>query len=305
MRRWLAWGCLGLALVALVGGAFLAVGFVGWRQAIERRLVQNSRVIPTAAGAVEYADLGSGPAILVIHGTPGGYDQAAFMQSAANMSPRGYRVIAPSRPGYLRTPSASGRTPAEQARLYAALLDRLGIDKVVVLGVSGGGPSALQFAILHPERCRALILEEAVTKSIDYKPGSLPPILTDFLIYIFRDKAIRDLRARDPGDPALEGIGAAVMDTLVPMKARIEGQENDSRAFARMDQWPLDRIRCPTLILQGTLDKDVSPDHAAYAHARIAGSELVWIDGADHLMPAARHKELGAAVATFLARHSD
>ena len=206
MSRWLAWSAFGLALVALVGGLFLAVGFVEWRQAIERRLVQNSRVIPTAAGVVEYADLGSGPTILVIHGTPGGYDQVTFMQSAANMAPRGYRVIAPSRPGYLRTPSASGRTPAEQARLYAALLDRLGIDKVVVLGVSGGGPSALQFAILHPERCRALILEEAVTRSIDYKPGRLPPILTDILIYLFRDSAIRDLRARDPGDPALGRI---------------------------------------------------------------------------------------------------
>ena len=298
-------GALGVTLIALIGAAFVAVGFVGWRQAIERRLVQNSRVVQTAAGAVEYADLGSGPAILVIHGTPGGYDTVAFMQRAANMAPPGYRLIAPSRPGYLRTPSASGRTPAEQARLYAALLDKLGIDKVVVLGVSGGGPSALQFAILHPERCRALILEEAVTRSIDYKPGRLPPILTDFLIYILRDKAIRDLRDRDPGDPALEGIGAAVMDTLVPMKARIEGQENDSRAFARMDDWPLDRIRCPTLILQGTLDKDVPAEHADYAHARIAGSELVWIKGADHLMPATRHKELGAVVATFLARLPD
>ena len=305
MRRWLAWGALGFALVAVVGGLVFAVGFVGWRQAIERRLAENSRVILTAAGAVEVADLGSGPAILVIHGTPGGYDQAAFMQSAAHMAPRGYRVIAPSRPGYLRTPSASGRTPAEQARLYAALLDRLGIDKVVVLGVSGGGPSALQFAILYPERCRALILEEAVTRSIDYKPGRLPPILTDVLIYVFRDKAIQDLQARDPGDPALGRIGAAVMDTLVPMRGRMEGQENDSRAFARMDHWPLDRIRCPTLILQGTLDKDVPPDHAAYAHARIAASELVWIQGADHLMPAARHKQLAALAATFLARHPD
>ena len=258
---------------------------------------------PTAAGPVEYADLGSGPAVLAIHGTPGGYDQVAFMQSAAQMAPRGYRVIAPSRPGYLRTPSASGRTPAEQSRLYAALLDRLGIDKVVVLGVSGGGPSALQFAILYPGRCRALILEEAVTKSIDYKPGRLPPLVTDFLIYIFRDKAIRDLRARDPSDPALARIGAAVMDTLAPTKLRMEGQENDSRAFARIDHWPLDHIRCPTLILQGTLDKDVPLDHAAYAHARIKGSELVWIDGADHLMPAARHKELGAAIAGFLTRY--
>ena len=45
-----------------------------------------------------------------------------------------------------------------QADAYAQLLDHLGIDKVVVVSISAGAWSALQFAIRHPERCLALVL---------------------------------------------------------------------------------------------------------------------------------------------------
>ena len=55
----------------------------------------------------------------------------------------GFGVIAPSRPGYGRTPLEIGKTHAESADCYAALLDVLKVDKVVVTGISAGGPSAI------------------------------------------------------------------------------------------------------------------------------------------------------------------
>ncbi len=61
--------------------------------------------------------------VLSVHGTPGGYDQRLGMD--------GFRILAPSRPGYLRTPIDAGRTPREQADVYAALLDALSIDEVI------------------------------------------------------------------------------------------------------------------------------------------------------------------------------
>ena len=45
----------------------------------------------------------------------------------------------------------------------AALLDTIGIEKVVVHGISGGGPLAIQFSVRHPEKCNALILECAIS----------------------------------------------------------------------------------------------------------------------------------------------
>ena len=53
----------------------------------------------------------------------------------------GFRVIVPSRPGYLRTPLTSGRTPGEQATLIAALLDTLGIERGALYAYSQGGAS--------------------------------------------------------------------------------------------------------------------------------------------------------------------
>ena len=303
MLKWIALGGAALLCLCLVAVMIQVPGFWAWRRGIEERLLSGSSVVSTAIGPVEYADLGRGAPILMLHGTPGGYDQIVSMARATGATDNGLRIIAPSRPGYLRTPLNSGRTPAEQARLYAALLDHLGIGKIAVLGASGGGPSALQFAILYPDRCSALILEEAATRSIKAGRISMPPILVEFLIYIFRGKAIAALRGKAPADPAMPLIGAAIIDTLAPIGPRMAGAENDRLQFARMENWPLDKIRCPTLILHGADDKDVPLADAEYAHARIPGSQLVILPDADHSMVALRYRELNSLIAGFVERH--
>jgi len=63
------------------------------------------------------------------------------------MAGSGYQLIAPSRFGYLRSTMPDNLTTAMQADAYAQLLDLLGIDKVVVVGISAGAWSSLQFAI--------------------------------------------------------------------------------------------------------------------------------------------------------------
>lgn len=91
-------------------------------------LVALNRTTATAKGTVEYARIGEGPVVPGIHGGPGGYDQTIF--AFEWLAHAGFSLLAPSRPGYLGTPLSSGKTPDEQADLYAALLDTLGIDKV-------------------------------------------------------------------------------------------------------------------------------------------------------------------------------
>ena len=79
---------------------------------------------------------------------------------------KGFKVLAPSRPGYGRTPAVFSY--AQQADVMSALLDVLQITKVSVYGVSGGGPPAIQFAARHPEKCSSLILEAAVTGEFNH-----------------------------------------------------------------------------------------------------------------------------------------
>ncbi|OXE37611.1 MAG: hypothetical protein CGW95_00565 [Phenylobacterium zucineum] len=175
MPNWIALLSIGLPASVSCIAVLVFLRFRQWRGHIVRRLEANSMVIQTSSGPVEYADVGKGIAVLMIHGTPGGYDQILEASRAASMTESGLRIIAPSRPGYLRTPISSGRTPAEQARLYADLITNLGIRKAFILGASGGGPSAIQFAIQHPERCAGLILEEAATRSIKVERNTTPP----------------------------------------------------------------------------------------------------------------------------------
>src|SRR5215472_7409005 len=108
-------------------------------------------------GGLEYLRSGEGPAVLLLHGAMGGYDQSVRLGRAA-IGETGFDGIAVSRPGYLGTPLSAGRKPEEQADLCARLLDRLGIEKAAVVAVSGGGQCALQFALRHPRLCRAVVM---------------------------------------------------------------------------------------------------------------------------------------------------
>ena len=61
-------------------------------------------VVDTPSGPVAFREEGEGPPVLFVHGSPGGSDQGMLM--ARFLAEAGFRVIAPSRPGYLATPLA-------------------------------------------------------------------------------------------------------------------------------------------------------------------------------------------------------
>jgi pimeloyl-ACP methyl ester carboxylesterase len=105
---------------------------------------------------IEYVQGGSGTRVLVVHGSGGGFDQGALIASAVIGD--GFRWIAPSRYGYLRSTLPSGATFETQADAYARLLDHLGIRQTAVVALSQGGPSALFFALKYPERVQSLVL---------------------------------------------------------------------------------------------------------------------------------------------------
>ena len=131
-----------------------------WRDGLVRELNEGSEVAETARGPMEYRAEGAAPFVLCVHGGPGGYDQGKLVAEAVFAD---FGTIAVSRPGYLRTPLATGRTFEEQADALAALLDALGIDRVAVYGASAGGPPSIHFAGRHPDRIVALLLTCAVT----------------------------------------------------------------------------------------------------------------------------------------------
>jgi pimeloyl-ACP methyl ester carboxylesterase len=308
MLKWVI-RILGGLLAAVVLAILVCVAsYQHWLTGHERELLDGSMIVQTARGPIEYAQFGQGPAVLVSHGTPGGYDGPLAVLKLTHAEDNGFRYIIPSRPGYLRTPIEVGRTPAEQADAFAALLDALNIQKAAVVAHSGGGPAALQFALRHPQRCSALLLEAALLRNYKGPASRLPSTaftarLRDMLFYLFQDAGIAPYQARDPRDPLITSLARSELYGIMPYWPRRAGTENDQVQEQRLDGWPLQNITCPTLIVQGTADQSAPLADARYAHAQIAGSVLVELPGADHMMGIVKHAKLDEVMARFLRAH--
>jgi pimeloyl-ACP methyl ester carboxylesterase len=124
-------------------------------QLARNRLQTESQLFKTSAGVVEAALTGHGSTVLISHGSGGGYDMGLWL---AHLIGGQFQYIAPSRFGYLRSPLPPRPTPETQADTYAALLDTLNVNSAIIIGLSAGGASALQFALRHSGRCHGLVM---------------------------------------------------------------------------------------------------------------------------------------------------
>lgn len=144
-----------LVSVALAAAAVLSAYRADLREALDR-VEGRSAVVQTACGPIEYAEAGEGPAVLVVHGAGGGFDQGLLL--AEELAPRGFRVVSMSRFGFLRTPLPEDASIEAQADAHACLMDALGIGQAAFIGASAGATSSAQMAIRHPDRVTALVL---------------------------------------------------------------------------------------------------------------------------------------------------
>lgn len=273
-------------------------------RSIRKAIDSGSTIAETTAGAVEYAEAGEGEPMLVIHGAGGGYDQGLFL--GRDMG-KGYRVIAPSRFGYLKTPVPQDFSPAAQADAHAALLDFLGIKKSIVVAASAGAPSAIELALRHPEGVSALILLVPRTYHPTQSIGAdesvpsqailrLVEASADFLFWmamrVSRASVVRFLGV----PPEIEASASEedrarvteLMDSILPLSDRVLGIEVDSRT--EMSPWPLERIAVPTLIISAEDDLYKTLPGARFTAGRIPGAELHVLKSGGHLMVGQSHQ---------------
>lgn len=272
----------------------------------------------TPRGLIHYADAGEGPAVLSVHGAMGGTDQGMILARVTGADAG--RVIAPARPGYPGTPLSSGVTPEAQADLYVALLDHLGLDRVAVIAVSGGGASALMFALRHPGRCRGLVL---VSTCAGPQPMPIPPgfqlfrLLARWPAFVgwMKGRALRNpdrissrsipdpeyqrtLQADPVAMPLYRDLRAGMFDRLAE---RLPGTENDIRT-TRSQSFALEEIGVPTLVVHGTRDPLLPYDrHGAELARRIQGAELLTVEEGGHAAIFTHRALISPRVAGFLA----
>ncbi len=252
----------------------------------------------TRQGPIEYRDVGAGPAVLVLNGghthcaSPFGHER--FFRDS------GYRLIVPSRPGYGRTPAATGRSAEAAADAMAGLLDALELDQVVVVGISGAGPTALQLAARHPARVRALILQNAVTGARFPTPAIRLGSYVAFNRWLEGGTwaAFRAFARIAPRRALLLVMGgltvlapAQVVATMSPAQRRgALAMLTASRSGAGFlldlhhQCGDLARIHVPALIIASRYDGAVGGAHATYAADRIPGASLYIAPAESHLL---------------------
>lgn len=251
----------------------------------EVRQLEGSRILHTAAGPIEYAlrDGDADRVVIISHPSMGGYDQAL----AIGRRFPGWRVIAPSRGAYLRTPRETGETPAQMADAFAALLDALNIDQAVVGGYSAGAMAALEFALRHSRRCRGLILAGAISQPLsDFVMNILAPIAlanrSDFVNWVITKAAYRTLPLLESDPETLEIL--RTFQQTNPLRLRYPGYVLDVSQIKTFRP-ELTAVQCPTLILHGDRDPLIPVSHAHRAMRLIPGAQSLIIQGGNHDAP--------------------
>jgi pimeloyl-ACP methyl ester carboxylesterase len=264
----------------------------------------ESSILKTPRGSVEFVRCGEGPAVLLLHGAMGGYDQGLLLGRAA-IGSSGFEFIAVSRPGYLGTPLAMGRTPEEQADICAAVLDGLEIRDAGVVAVSGGGQCALQFALRFPDRCRALVMISCCSAQLKTRVplrfhvmrmmAAFPAVVGAMQKKVLKapERAFADPEA----GAMLREMQLGVFERIAE---RMPGTVNDIRQSRSPFDYPVERIAAPVLVVHGEADEAAPFEDAERLARRVRAGELLAIPGGTHVSLFTHRQVIQPRVTEFL-----
>ncbi|RWE69081.1 MAG: alpha/beta hydrolase [Mesorhizobium sp.] len=312
-----------LALLIVLVASAAAIWFLFDRdmRELEARLLGRSQLVETSFGSIEYASLGNGHPVLAIHGSGGGFDQG--LEFVGPLADHGFRLIAPSRFGYLRTPAPADFTLEQQADAFVDLLDHLGLDKVVVFGGSAGALSAMQFAIRHPERCEALVLLVPASYAPDRRPNEsgaesrfaetvmMTALRSDFLFWsairLAPDAMTRLILATEPAlvhaaSQKEQARVRAALKHVLPVSRRAEGLLFDSRTAGNPPPMELEKIACSVLAISAEDDLYGTAASARYVVANVPAGKLLLYPRGGHLL-VGHSEQVWRSVASFMRRY--
>ena len=159
-------GVIALAVLAPVAFTF----FIARR--VTKGFPPEGKFLDVGADRVHYTDRGAGPAIVFVHGLCGNLRNFAYLDM--ERLARSHRVIVIDRTGAGRSVRGAD-SPANiyaQARMVAQCIEKLGLDKPVLVGHSLGGAISLAVGLNHPQVIRRLALIAPLTHAESAPPGA-------------------------------------------------------------------------------------------------------------------------------------
>jgi pimeloyl-ACP methyl ester carboxylesterase len=249
---------------------------------------------------------GEGPPIVLIHGFGAALD---WWDEIAPRLAAGHRVIRLDLIGYGGTEApASGYTIERQAKLVAAVLDKLGVQRVVAIGHSMDGEVATALAEADPSRIERLVLIDSPPKAeTTFKLGTrlaLMPVIGELLSRFMSEATIRKMLAQGfaPGFPVPEKFAADVKQLTY---TAFRTAHNDSIAY-ETEKPVVERLAAlnpvpPLLVIFGSQDALVAPE-SAKLYQRVPGAKVVILDGPGHSPMVEAPEKTLALIEDFLAR---
>ena len=277
-----------LAVLVLVAVVAMYRADVPLEELTARYAAPPSQLLEIDGMRVHVRDEGSGPPLLLLHGTAsslhtwdGWVRELSDTRRTIRVDLAGFGLTGPAPDGDYRV--------ERQARLVLALLDRLGVARTDIAGNSLGGRVALTLALAHPERVRKLVLLDAAGVA-EIPPPRLfqmarNPVVKRVLLHVTPKFFVRQNLEEVYGDPA------KVTDDLVTRyhamalragtRAALVARLNGPRDPLLVDR--LGELHLPVLILWGEKDRWI-PLAQGQALARgIAGAELRVYSGVGHV----------------------
>jgi 3-oxoadipate enol-lactonase len=252
---------------------------------------------------IAYDDIGSGPAVVLIHGYP--FNRSMWTEQVAALADR-YRVVTLDLRGHGESETSTGAsTMTLMAQDVAALMDELQIERAVIGGLSMGGYVTLALYQLFPQRVEKLLLADTRAQA-DTEEGKatraeqVQQILAEGMAGIV-NAMLPKLLSPETVSKRPE-IVKRVRDMMIHTSP--EGAAGALRGMAeREDQMErLSQINVPTLIVVGKEDPITPVADSEKMHERIAGSQLVVIENARHVSNIEQAEEFNRALLELLSR---
>lgn len=261
--------------------------------------------VALSSGMLAWDEVGashSDAAIVLVHGFP--HDRGLWhAQIEGHAAFVGTRLLVPDLPGFGRSAPLLDASMDGYADALATMLDRRGIQRVIVAGLSMGGYVAFAFWRRHAARVRGLILlDSKATADTDAARAKRLELIAS----VGEDGVgalVSGLIAQQLGSTTRATQPALVEQVGVMLRrAPASGVVAAARAMMqRIDSTPtLETITVPTLVLVGEEDSVTPVSDAIAMHSAIRGSRLVTVSGAGHLAPLEQPATVNAAIAEFL-----
>jgi pimeloyl-ACP methyl ester carboxylesterase len=277
---------------------------------------ESKRELQTDQGVLRYHEAGSGPPLILLHGSGPGVTGWRNYRGNIGVFAETHHCYVLEFPGFGVSDPVKGHPVLTAGSSVIRFMDALGIESAPVIGNSMGGVVGVNLAIKKPERVSKLVTIGGVGPNVfSSSPSEGLRLLQEFTDGPDRDKLVRWLTAM-VYDPAL--ITEELIEERWEAAINPDAQETaqmmyGSAAFAMQQQfmaasdtppyWSMmHKVSCPTLLTWGRDDRVSPPDMSMVPMRLIPNAELHIFPNCGHWVMIEAKKAFEGAVLDFLGR---